>query len=327
MFRSALYDYDEQSLVKVVEQLFADDAVLNYAWPVETLEPGSHNLVTQLYAPLQHAIPDLERRDYIVIAGEAQGSDWVGCAGYYTGVFEAPWLDIPPTGHVVAMRFHEFYRFVDGKIVEVQALWDLPELMMQAAAWPMAPSLAVEWLVPGPATQDGLQQSSTAGSNTGTSLKLVEDMLNGLSKHATGGVKAMQLEQYWHPHMNWYGPAGIGTSRRISGFRHWHQVPFLNALPNRQAHVAKGYHFADGNYTGFTAWPGMQATVSGDGWLGIAPAGQEITMRSLDFWRCENGLIRENWVLVDLLDIYQQLGVDVFARMRELTAHRQTAGK
>ena len=41
-------------------------------------------------------------------------------------------------------------------------------------------------------------------------------------------------------------------------------------------------------------------------------------MRRLDFWRVEGDLIRENWVLVDLLHVYDQLGVDVFARMREL---------
>ena len=75
--------------------------------------------------------------------------------------------------------------------------------------------------------------------------------------------------------------------------------------------------FADGDYVGFTAWPGIRMTVSGNGWLGIAPAGQQITMRSLDFWRCEKGLIRENWVLIDLLDVYHQLGVDVLGRMRE----------
>jgi len=46
-------------------------------------------------------------------------------------------------------------------------------------------------------------------------------------------------------------------------------------------------------------------------------------MRSLDFWRCENGLIRENWVLVDILDVYRQIGLDVFARMREYTHDRQ----
>jgi hypothetical protein len=45
-------------------------------------------------------------------------------------------------------------------------------------------------------------------------------------------------------------------------------------------------------------------------------------MRSLDFWRCENGLIRENWVLVDLLHVYRQVGVDVLARMREFNKAR-----
>jgi len=55
-------------------------------------------------------------------------------------------------------------------------------------------------------------------------------------------------------------------------------------------------------------------------------------MRSLDFWRVERSpgpaggedrlLIRENWVLVDLLHVWHQLGVDVLARMREVSASR-----
>ncbi len=43
---------------------------------------------------------------------------------------------------------------------------------------------------------------------------------------------------------------------------------------------------------------------------------------SLDFWRLENSLIRENWVLVDLLDMWVQTGVDVMARMQQLAAAR-----
>ena len=47
-------------------------------------------------------------------------------------------------------------------------------------------------------------------------------------------------------------------------------------------------------------------------------------MRSLDFWRAAEQpdgryLLEENWVLVDLLHVWHQLGVDVLARMRELT--------
>ena len=66
----------------------------------------------------------------------------------------------------------------------------------------------------------------------------------------------------------------------------------------------------------------MRLTITGEGWLGIAPAGQEVLLRSLDFWRLENGLIRENWVLVDLLDLYAQIGVDVLGRMAEFNKAR-----
>ncbi len=83
------------------------------------------------------------------------------------------------------------------------------------------------------------------------------------------------------------------------------------------------YHFfAEGQYAAVTGWPDMIQTITHDGWLGIAAAGQRISMRSLDFWRLEQGKIRENWVLVDLLDMYAQLGVDVFARLREFNKAR-----
>jgi hypothetical protein len=63
----------------------------------------------------------------------------------------------------------------------------------------------------------------------------------------------------------------------------------------------------------------MQMSLNFDGWLGIAPVNKEIFLRSLDFWKLEeDGLIRENWVLVDLLDMYNQVGIDVFQRLREL---------
>jgi hypothetical protein len=62
----------------------------------------------------------------------------------------------------------------------------------------------------------------------------------------------------------------------------------------------------------------MSQTLTGDGWLGIAPTNQKINLRSLDFWRIENQKIRENWVMIDLLDIWSQIGVDVLSRMRQL---------
>lgn len=323
--RAALYDIDAERLPAVLSELFASDCAIHLAHPFEDID-GPAELHQRVYQPLLHAIPDLERRDFIVMAGHSPGAwsgDWVGCAGHYMGVFERAWLDIPPTQHLVSMRYHEFFRFVDGVVVEMQALWDIPSLMMQADAWPLSPSLAPDWMVcPGPASNDGIIDAPHDQSRADESVQLVMDMLTALGE-SPRGVAAMQLERYWHPKMMWYGPAGIGSMRRILGFRKWHQIPFLKAMPDRFVHLDKSVMFGDEDYVAFTAWPGMGMTLSGDGWLGIAPAGKELTMRSLDFWRCEHGMIRENWVLVDLLHIYHQLGVDVFERMRELTAARQ----
>lgn len=320
-FRAALYDCDVTTLQKQLREVFAPDCAVHLAFPFEDLD-GPDGLFEQAYQPLLTAIPDLERRDFIVMAGESRGNNWVGCGGHYIGLFERPWLDIPPTQHAVFMRYAEFFRIEDDQVVEMQALWDIPQVMMQANAWPMTPSLGVEWLVPGPATQDGIITAPYNKAQAEASKKLVRDMLTALKRN-NEGVEAMELDRYWHPKFLWYGPAGIGTSRRISGFRNWHQTPFLKAMPDRNAFLDKGVTFGDGEYVGFTAWPGMYCTLSGDGWLGIPPANQGLVMRSLDFWRCENGLIRENWVLVDMLHVYDQLGVDVFSRMREITVARQ----
>ncbi|OED50260.1 polyketide cyclase [Rhodobacteraceae bacterium (ex Bugula neritina AB1)] len=308
-----------------MDAVFAADAAVHLCHPLGDLT-GPAALYDTAYAPLAAAWPDLERRDYIVMAGrDEHGFDWVGCGGYYTGTFLTPWLDIPPTGHQAAMRFHEFYRFEEGKVAEVQALWDIPEVMMQAKAWPMAPSLGREWQVPGPAAQDGLRTGPWDAGQSTASCNLVLEMLEHLQRYpGQGGPDVMQMERFWHPRMNWYGPAGIGTARGIAGFRNWHQIPFLNAMPDRGQNACDlTFHFfGDGPYAAVTGWPNMRQTLSHDGWLGIAAAGKQIELRSLDFWRLENGLIRENWVLVDLLDVYRQLGVDVLARLREFNKAR-----
>lgn len=313
----ALYDYDETTVRAELDRLLTPDAIVHVGHPFGDFI-GADAFFAGAIAPLAVAFPDLERRDTILMAGWTEkGAEWIGACGYYTGTFANAFLDIPPTGHIASLRFHEFYRIDDGRVSEIQILWDAPELMMQANAWPMSPSLGRIWHVPGPASEDGLSTVNQDDEHAARSLALVSAMLVGLTRYASEGVEGMALEKYWSPRCSWYGPAGIGSCRGIEGFRNWHQIPFLNAMPDRVGTLGKGDLFGDGAYVGFTAWPGMRATITGDGWLGIAPSGQQVTMRSLDFWRCEAGLIRENWVLVDLLDVYSQIGVDVLARMRE----------
>jgi len=311
--------------VRAALQDLAPGALFRHSHPFGDLA-GPEAFFDAAYAPLLAAWPDLERRDWIVMAGpDAHGNDWVGCGGTYVGTFKHPWLDIPPTGHFVTMRFHEFYRVEGGEVVEVQSIWDIPEVMMQAGAWPLVPSLGREGLVPEPATQDGLVPGPYDAEKGAATCQHIVEMLDHMKRHpAEGGPEVMEMPRFWHERMTWYGPAGIGIGRGIAGFRDWHQIPFLAGMPDRGQYPGEitSHVFGDGDYAAVTGWPNMVQTISHPGWLGIAPTGQRITMRSLDFWRVENDRIRENWVLVDLLHMYDQIGVDALARMREFNKAR-----
>ncbi|MDJ0918182.1 MAG: ester cyclase [Woeseiaceae bacterium] len=324
-FRAALYDCDRVGLPDAFDALVHPDCDIVLPQPMGPVT-GPDALFESAYAPLLDSIPDLERRDTIMVGGEQDGEHWIGCGGHYQGVFDHPWLDIPATRHLVHIRYIEFFRIDDDKIVSMRLLWDIPSVMMQADAWPMAPSLGREILVPGPADNKGIVRCASEPEHSAASMQLVNDMVEGLGRFAEGGAEAMQLDRFWHPKMTWYGPAGIGSNRRLSGFRNWHQIPFLKSLPDRVADKdgeGRDCYFADGDYVAFCGWPAMRATVTGDGWMGIAPSNREIHFASLDLWRCENGVIRENWVMIDILDVWRQLGVDVMERMRETTFARQ----
>lgn len=309
---------------EALAEVLAPGAVVHMCRPFGDL--SARGWFDACFAPLAAALPDLERRDWIVMAGpDGAGADWVGCGGHYVGTFAAPFLDIPPSGQFAHMRFHEFYRIEAGRVVEVQAIWDIPELMMQAGAWPLAPSLGREGLVPGPATLDGIVTGPRDENRAQASCDLIVDMLTHMTRHPSqGGPEVMEMERFWHETMTWYGPAGIGTCRGIRGFRNWHQIPFLRAMPDRGQHEADVTHhfFGDGDYAAVTGWPNMKQAMTGGGWLGLPATGQMITLRSLDFWRVADGRIAENWVLVDLLDVHAQLGLDVLARMREMNKAR-----
>ena len=319
-----LYEFDKDKLQKLLSKIIHPAALCRYFHPIGDVKP--ENLYKSIYAPLFKAMPDFERRDIICIAGiDDNRNSWVGNAGYFVGTFIKPFMDIPPTGQIVHLRFHEFYKFKSGLITEIQAVWDLPSLMMQTNVWPMGPSLGYDWLAPAPATQDGLfmhQSEETEGSKNKA---IVLNMLAEMSKHPKyGGMEIMKLEKFWHPKFSWYGPAGIGSCRGVSGFRNYHQIPFLKAMPDRGQYPEETNHhfFAEGGYVAVTGWPNMSQTMTDDGWLGIAPTNKKITLRSLDFWRIEKNKIRENWVMIDLLDIWSQLGVDVLSRMRQLAIPR-----
>ena len=120
--RAAMADFEASSVQTELVKLFAADAKISLCHPFGELL-GPQSFYDAAFMPLLQAIPDLERREMIVMAGETpEGQDWIGMMGNYMGTFTAPFLDIPPTGHLVHMRYHEYYRIEGDQVTEVQAI-------------------------------------------------------------------------------------------------------------------------------------------------------------------------------------------------------------
>jgi predicted ester cyclase len=111
--------------------------------------------------------------------------------------------------------------------------------------------------------------------------------------------------------MLWYGPGGIGANYRWDGFVRDHRAPFLRAFPDRRG----GDHYCrigDGAYAAISGWPSMTMTHRGE-YLGVPPTGRKLSLRVMDFYRCAGACIAENWVMLDYVDLFRQIGRDIIA--------------
>jgi predicted ester cyclase len=278
---------------------------------------GRDGYERDLLAPLRTAFPNGEERMDIRLAGHYAPSghvsgDWVASSGHIAGLFEQDLFGIPATGQIAFVRFGRFERYVDGMIVETIVLLDLPSLMMQAGVWPLAPTMGPWGMAPSPRAQDGLVVKHFGGGDE--SLALVNAMIGGLHRFDGKGLKSMGMTGFWSENFWWYGPAPIGNFRGHKDYERGHQLPFLTAFPDRVG----GNHRArigEGAYVASTGWPSITATHTGGGWLGLAPTNRAISMRVMDFWHREGAVLDENWVMIDLIDLLNQMGLDVFARM------------
>lgn len=296
---------------------------------------GPEAVAAQVWTPLKTAFPDLERRDLICVGGIYEARDYVAMVGHYCGTFRQDWLGIPATGRPVFLRYGEVHQVAGGRIVQSNCLWDVLDLIRQAGVWPIAPSLGVEGMWPGPITGDGLLLHDSDAAQSAASIAQTLAMHGTLGAHddlaGTGrqGLLDMPQKEHWHPKMMWYGPSGIGTTRGLSGFVDDHQLPFRRAFPKRKgggqwdeiadlrAKLGGGHYIriGDGPYSVTGGWPSVFAMHVGPDFLGLPATGKPVTMRVMDFYLHHEGLIRENWVPLDVLDLLLQMGVDVLARM------------
>lgn len=318
----------------LLETLCAPAAEWRMAHPINE-QSGLEAIHAQVWEPLKRAMPDLERRDQVFVAGSYQGRDYICTVGNYCGTFRADWLTIPANGQTMYLRYGEVYQIDDGKIVQANCLWDILDFIRQAGFWPLAPSLGAEGMWSGPITGDGLRMEPSDAEQSAASIAQTLAMHRTLFEHndrqnlSRESLLTMPQKDHWHPKMMWYGPSGIGTTRGLQGFVDYHQLPFRIAFERPQgtfeevdaARNAKGaghyIRIGDGPYSVTGGWPSVYAVNTGGGFAGTTPSGRPVTMRVMDFYLHHEGLIRENWVPLDMLDLLNQMGLDVIARMQD----------
>ena len=282
--------------------------------------------VDEFWLPLYKAFSDLQRQTHIFLGGSSSGKAddspdnryWVGGTGLFKGVFQHDWqishLRIPANQQPIQIRWAEFCRFEEARIVETYLMLDLVDFFEQIGHPILPPCRGVPGIYPVPITQDGVLRGKQEQAVTEASLQLIRDFLfEGLNLYDQHNLKSMGVADFFHQDVKWYGPGGIGGCLSLKAFEDNHQKPWLIAFPDRKVCDLNSL-FAEGNYVASSGWKGVIAKHTGP-YLGYPASGKDICFNGIDFWRSESGKYVENWVFVDMIHLFGQMGIDLLKRL------------
>lgn len=265
------------------------------------------------WQPLRRSLTRLSRRMDVFMAGQNEidgfSSVWVVSMGHLMGLFDQPWLGIPPTGKMAFLRYCEFNRVADGQITETAMFFDIPHLMIQAGLTPYPTQTAAHLVQPGPAPHTGLMFDAQDPAQGHATLAAINAMINDLGTWQLGLPLTEELARTWHDDMIWWGPAGIGATYTINRYAQQHSGPFRAAFSDRSrtGHICR---LAEGDFGGFFGWPNFSAVHSGP-FMGRDATGLRGEMRVIDIYRRAGDKLAENWVFIDLPHFWLGLGWDV----------------
>ncbi len=280
---------------------------------------GAAAVAESFWAPLLTSMTKVQRRQDIFIAGRNEIDDfqsvWVISMGHLLGLFDAPFLGIKPNRRIAMLRYAEFNKVVDGKIVETAMFCDLIHLMNQAGQYPLPPQTGMHLVQPGPATHDGLLFDDADPAESDKTLANINAMIGDINAHQKYATPQEELARCWHDDMLWWGPDGIGATYTIDRYVEQHQRPFRTQIKDRvyNGHVCR---LAEGNFGGFFGWANLSVTNAG-GYLGM-PTGGRTEMRVVDMYRRDGDKLAENWIFIDILHFLHLQGLDVLGRMKAI---------
>lgn len=132
---------------------------------------------------------------------------------------------------------------------------------------------------------------------------VIARMVDALNDHVIDGQN-----EFWADDAPWNGPAGAGIKANLKHFQEGWQRPFLNAFPDKEAHDQ--VRIAEGDYVAAMGY--VSGTHQGE-FMGVKGTGKKIELKYMDFWKIKDGKIEENWVLLDIIDLFRQLDIDLLS--------------
>ncbi len=132
--------------------------------------------------------------------------------------------------------------------------------MRQCAITLMPPNYGCDIGIPGPLAGDGVCLAEQDPAESQQTYDLVTEMIfGGLNKYDSESQAGQGLERFWHPHMFWHGPVGIGSAYGPVEYKKNAQGPIVHAFPDRKA-VGHQARIAEGKFAASTGWPSLGGT-------------------------------------------------------------------
>ncbi len=285
-------------------------------------QTGPEAIAETFWRPFLTAMTRIQRREDIFFAGlnEIDGfsSTWTCSMGHLMGLFDAPFLCIPPTRKIAMVRYAEFNKIDGGKIVESALFVDLLHLMSQAGIDALGvDQTGAQLIQPGPRTHDGLLSEPQDPKQSATTLARINNMIGSIDAANRSDNQLSPDEELavdWQDDMLWWGPTGIGATYTIERYIEQHQGPFRRAMEGRSfnGHLCR---IAEGLYGGFFGWPNLTLT-NKNGFMGVDGNDIRADMRVVDIYRRDGDKLAENWIFIDMLHFLKMQGVDVLAGLR-----------
>ena len=319
----SFYDDLDTAEISDLPQAMGRHCAVDLRWcgfsPFDRID-GAEAVAQQFWTPLRSSLSSMRRRIDVFMAGENfitdTGGIWVASMGHLMGLFDQPWLGIPPTGKMAFLRYSAFHRVQDDRIAETAMYFDIPHLMLQAGLRPFPEQTGAHLVQPGPQTHDGVMfenQPPEAGQKT---MQVMNQMIADLGQWQGGLPLRDELRRTWWEDMIWWGPAGIGATFTIDRYAQQHAGPFRASFDQRSP-TQHRCRIAEGHFSGFFGWPNFTAVPIG-GFMGMPATGRPGEFRVIDIYRREGDKLAENWIFIDLLHFWKMQGVDILKRTTEI---------